>query len=232
MNTLTPATSSPRLLAALIWKDWYLTRKLLIGLMVAGLIAVALIASASKGNQYAGNVLLITVLIAIGVHAPITTIVQERKSHTGTFIMTLPISLRTYQLSKLLANLLLMLLPSLLLMLSCFAAILLMPALPDGLLPVSAAVLGYIITGSMVILCVALLSEAMEWTVGVMITSNLLLQAMLYFVGNLPTTQATAGTDQIVWDSGIVTALLIEATICVMLPALTLWWKTRHPSQD
>ena len=232
MNTLNPTGLPPRLLRTLLLKDWYFTRKLLIGLMLAGLIAIALIASASKAGLYAGNVLLITVLIAIGVHAPITTIVQERKSHTDTFVMTLPISLRTYQLSRLLANLLLMLLPSLLLLLGCFAVILAVPALPDGLVPVSAAVLGYIISGSMVILCVALFSESMEWTIGVMITSNLLLQAMLYFVGNLPTTQATAGTDQIVWDSSIVTAVLIETAICVTLPALTLWWKTRRTNRD
>ena len=95
----------------LILKDWYLQRWMILGSLVAGALALAITVSSRKAAFFLGIILLVTVLVAVGAQLAIATVVNERKEQTLAFVMSMPISSREYTTAKILANLLIFLVP-------------------------------------------------------------------------------------------------------------------------
>jgi hypothetical protein len=61
----------------LILKDWDLLRGTLLLYLAAGAVALGLIAQGSEGAFYAGSILTITILFALGIHIAMATVVGE-----------------------------------------------------------------------------------------------------------------------------------------------------------
>lgn len=174
----------------LVLKDWYFHRYTIAGYLVAGAAALALVAAGGAFAFYAGSLLLITVLISLGIHLPMATVIDERKNQNLAFVMSLPITAREYTLAKVLANLLIVLVPWLALLIGAVAVIGARPGLPDGLIPFAVLVLLEIFASSCLILAVALVSESLGFTVAAIVFGNLTLQAFLYLVSHLPSVEA------------------------------------------
>src|ERR1700710_2365572 len=107
MNATTlhpPHPTHPSMIKCLILKDWYFLRGPIAGYLAAGALALAPIAAGNEAPVYLGTVLLLTVLIGLGIHLPMATVVQERPDHPLPFVMSLPISPRDYTTAKVLAN--------------------------------------------------------------------------------------------------------------------------------
>ena len=91
------------LIKPLIQKDWYLQRYLILGYSIIGLLALGIVSVPSELWFAVGSIGLITVLISLGIHLIMTSVIEERTLHTLPFIMSLPISVREYTTSKILA---------------------------------------------------------------------------------------------------------------------------------
>lgn len=211
----------------LILKDWYFNRWAMVGYVAAGLLSLVPIAVGGEGGFYAGSVLLISVVISIGIHITMISVVHERTEHTLAFVMTLPISFRQYTTAKILGNVSVFAAAWATLVVATVAVIASRAALPDGLIPFAIVVLGVLFAGYVLTLSVAIVSESLGWTVGAIVAANFLLQAAMYGASNAPGAQADLARDAIVWSKASLTMLGSEAGVIVLLLALTFYLQSR-----
>jgi ABC-2 type transport system permease protein len=211
----------------LILKDWHLLRGTLLLYLAAGAVALGLVAKGSEATFYAGSILVITVLIALGIHLAMLTVVVERTEQTLPFVMTLPISLNDYTAAKVLANLLVFLIPWTAITLGTFAVLAGRTGYPAGLIPYSLLVLMEILASYCLILAVALISESQGWTIGATVFGELALQGVMYYVSHEPAIASTMKGNRIVWSPPAVHLLLGEAATIVVLLGLTFWLQSR-----
>jgi hypothetical protein len=211
----------------LILKDWHFQRWAILGYLVAGALSLVLVAMGSEWSFYAGSILLITILITVGIHLPMATIINERKELTLAFVMSLPISHREYTTAKIAANLLIVLLPWAAITFGCLALLAVRSSLPAGMIPFAVLALTEILVGSCLLLAVALVSESLEWTVGAIMFTNLLFQGFLYYVSHIPSIAAAMKSRTVTWSSTAIGLLLAEAAAIALLLGLTFFLQAR-----
>ncbi len=211
------------ILKALIKKDWYLHRYLILGYLMAGFAALMMVSIPSEFWFSVGSICLITVLIALGFHLPVSMVIEERAQHTLPFIMSLPLSVREYTTAKIFANLLIYLVPWLILVTASYILILTRDNLPDGLIPFVTIILVELMVSSCLILSVALITESQAWTVGAVILGNIILQGFMGFISNLPSIKTYITGSSIVWNTTSILIVLAELTVMFVLLAITFF---------
>jgi ABC-2 type transport system permease protein len=211
----------------LIYKDWYFNRWAIAAYVTAGLLALVPIAIGGNAGFFAGSVLLITVLITIGIHLTMVTVVNERQYQTLVFVMTLPISIHEYTTAKIVANVAIFGAAWTTLLVWTVAVIAGRGNLPDGLIPFAVAILAQIFAGYCLVLCTALVSESLGWTIGAMVLTNLLTQGVMYWISNVPAVATDLKGDAIVWRPQIVGLLWAELAAILLMLALTFYLQTR-----
>ena len=216
----------------LIAKDLSLLKPALLGYLVVGIVALVLMAAANETSFYFGTVLLITVLMASGIHVVIATTVVERSEQTLPFVMTLPISPRDYTLSKIGGGLLIFLLPW-----TALAAGSLMllgsgrlGGAGRGLVPLATLVLVELLAAFCLMLAVAIVTESMAWTIVFQVVMNLGFQAFLYYVSRIPAIAATSKGPHTVWPP--VALGLLAAEVAVVPLALALTFALQERKRD
>jgi len=211
----------------LMLKDWYLQRWTIVASIAAGIASLGIIVSGSKPAFYIGLLLLITIVISAGAHLAVSTMVTERKEKTLSFVMSLPISYREYTAAKILVNLILFLVPWLALVAGSFAIILLAPGVPHGLLPYVAIMATEILVSTCFIVAVALISESQGWTIAAIITGNLALNVIGYFVAHIGSIAQTMGGSTVQWTPAAVAVLISEFTAVSLLLGLSFFFQSR-----
>jgi ABC-2 type transport system permease protein len=209
----------------LILKDWYFLRVPIIGYLAAGAVAVLLMANGGEGAFFAGSILLITILISVGIHVAMATVVNERKEQTLPFVMTLPISYMEYTTAKILANLLIFLLPWTALLIATLALFTMANA--GGIIPFTLLLVTEIFASYCLLLSVALVSESQNWAIGAMVFGNLFLQAFMYWVSHIPSIARTMKGHVAVWSPAVVTILAVEIAIILLLLGATFFFQAR-----
>lgn len=216
----------------LILKDLDLLRPALVGYLVVGLAAVAMMATGRESAFYFGNVLLLTVVIAAGMHVAIVTAVLERTEQTLAFVMTLPISPRDYVLSKVGGGLLIFLVPWTILAAS--ALVMLgsgrLGAEGRALVPFAVLTLMELLAAFCVQLAVAVVTESLAWTVVVQVVMNLLLQVYLYSVSRIPAIAGGLHGHRAVWPP--VTLGLLAAEVAIVPLSLGLAYFLQERKRD
>ena len=205
----------------LILKDWYFHRWVIASYIAGGAIALAMIAQPHEFTFYVGCILLVTVLLSLGIHLPMSTVVEERKEQTLPFVMSLPISVKEYTTAKILANVAIFTVPWSVLLLGTFGVIAGRPSIPDGLIPYAMIILTEVFVGYCIILATALISESQGWTIGAIVATNLLFQAVMYGVSHMPAIARTMRTNTIEWNSTAMTLLFSEVVLIVALLLVT-----------
>jgi ABC-type transport system involved in multi-copper enzyme maturation permease subunit len=212
---------SDSMVMRLVLKDWHFQRWAIAAYLAAGGVALFLTGIGSEASFYAGTVLLITILITLGIHLAMATVVTERTEQTLPFIMSLPISPREYTTAKILANVLIFTIPWLTLVIGTVAVIGGRSAVPDGLIPFSTVILTEIFAAYLIVLAVAIVSESMGWTVGAMVTTNLFFQGFIYYVSHIPQIAREMKGDRAQWSAPVLTLLGAEVALMVALVAIT-----------
>ena len=211
----------------LVGKDWYFNRAAIAAYLAVGIVSLSMLALGGKTAFFAGSVLLITALIAVGIHLVMMTVVYERTNQTLAFVMTLPIDAREYTTAKVVANLAIFGLAWTTLFVGTVAVIAGRGAIPDGLIPYAATILGEIFAAYCLILAVAIVSESTTWTIGAIVLGNLTVQAVMYSVGNVSAVAADLKTDVVVWRGPILAVLGVELAVAVLAIASTFYLQSR-----
>lgn len=205
----------------LVQKDWAFQRRPIFAAFVAGVLALVVLGLGTDGAFYAGSVLLITIVIGLGIYLVIATVLQERTEKTITFVMSLPVTVHEYTAAKLIANLLLYLVPWAALGIGVTIVTLTRSGIPDGLLPFVALMLFELLVSYVLVLAVALVSESMGWTVGAIVFCNLFMQGFMYAVSHNPDIAASMVSNTIVWHRQTILILISELVIAALLLAIT-----------
>lgn len=201
----------------LILKDWYFMRWAILAYSAAGLLALGLTAMGTDASSYAGSILLITVMIAIGFHLVMVTVVQERSEQTLPFIMSLPISPMEYTAAKIAANLAIFLLPWVTLTVGTLLLLGTEGARSGALIPFSLIILTELLAAYVLVLTVAIVTESQGWTIGVVVLTNLFFQGFLYWVSHLPSIAQGMKGRGAVWNQTAVTLLAVEVIVTFLL---------------
>jgi ABC-type Na+ efflux pump permease subunit len=218
---------SDSMVMRLVLKDWHFQRWAIAGYLAAGGLAVFFTGIGTEASFYAGTVLLVTVLITLGIHLALATVVTERTEQTLPFIMSLPISPREYTTAKILANVLIFMIPWLTLLIGTIVVINARSAVPDGLVPFTTVILTEIFTAYLLVLAVAIVSESMAWTVVAMVITNLFFQGFIYTVARIPQIARDIKTDHAQWGGPVLTLLGTEVALMVALIAITFVLQNR-----
>jgi ABC-2 type transport system permease protein len=209
------------ILKPLIQKDWYLQRFVILGYSLAGVVALVMVNLQNQFWANIGNLLLISVLLAFGFHLAISNIISERNQHTLPFIMSLPVSVREYTLGKILANLIIYLVPWTILSIAGFVVILARDNLPDGLIPFITLIFVQLLVNYCFALMTALITESVNWIIGAVLLGNVVLQGFLGFISNSPNMKINMTGSSVIWDATTFLILVAQLSAIAIFFGIT-----------
>ena len=219
--------------AAMVWKlvvkDWQVYQKQLAGFVAGMLLALGLVGMGTPLMASAGALLLLVQLLVVGTYAIQSSIMAERKLQTMPFIMSLPVTPMDVYWGKLLANLVIYLVPFLLVTGGLLTLILSTPR-PDGAVPWLAVVALFMLAVFCVSLCVAIAVESEGWNIFAILALMTLIGPFLYWVSRLDGIVQYLKTDDIVWSAPVLGVLTAEVAVIAVAILVTSWIHARKAS--
>jgi ABC-2 type transport system permease protein len=209
----------------LVYKDWYLNRKLLAVYVGGGILSLSII-SLGEWQFFMGAIMFITMLVALGNHQLSVTMINERKEQTLAFVMSLPVSPADYAMAKFLSNMVLFFVPWSLLTLVTTLVILLAP-LPDGLIAFTLLICVLIAVNHCICWSVTMATETEGSFLMVMIGLNCLLNPALYFLARSPDIGRHNLDPNFIWTGTSTLVLVCEILAIVLLLVGTLYFRSR-----
>lgn len=213
----------------LIIKDWQVYQKQLAGYVAGMLLALGLIGMGTPLMSAAGALVLLVLLVVVGSYAIQSSIMNERKQQTVPFIMSLPATPMDVYWGKLLANLVIYLVPLLLVVAGLVALILTTPS-PDGAVPWVAVIAMFMLVIFCVSLCVAIAIDSEGWNIFTMLALMTLIGPFIFWVSRLDGIAQYLRTDRIVWSAPVVGLLAAQLAAIAVSILLTSWIHARKPS--
>lgn len=219
--------------AAMVWKlvvkDWQVYQKQLAGFVAGMLLALGLVGMGTPPMASAGALLLLVQLLVVGTYAIQSSIMAERKLQTMPFIMSLPVTPMDVYWGKLLANLVIYLVPFLLVTGGLLTLILSTPR-PDGAVPWLAVVALFMLAVFCVSLCVAIAVESEGWNIFAILALMTLIGPFLYWVSRLDGIVQYLKADDIVWSAPVLGVLAAEVAVIAVAILVTSWIHARKAS--
>lgn len=213
----------------LIVKDWQVYQKQLAGYVAGMLLALGLIGMGTPLMSAAGALILLVLLVVVGSYAIQSSIMNERKQQTVPFIMSLPVTPMDVYWGKLLANLVIYLVPLLLVVGGLLAVILTTPS-PDGAVPWVVLVAMFMLVIFCVSLCVAIAVDSEGWNIFTMLALMTLIGPFIFWVSRLDGIVQYLKTDRIVWSAPVVGLLGAQLAVIAVSILLTSWVHARKAS--
>ena len=210
----------------LMFKDWYLQRWAILASLGGTLASLGIIATGSKVAFLLGLILLLMVVIFIGAHLVVSSVVNERKEQTLPFVMTLPISYREYTASKIWGNLLIFLVPWLLMVLGGLFLLLYDPK-GYGLVPYFILMSTEILMNTCLIIATAIMTESQPWTVTAIMVGNVGVNAFGYLFAKIPGIAHGMWGSSIQWSTSATVVLAAEFATIALLLAGTFFVQSR-----
>lgn len=221
--------SDAGMVGKLIIKDWQVYQKQLAGYVAAMLLALGLVGMGTPMMAAAGALLLLVLLLVVGSYAIHSSITAERKQQTVPFIMSLPVTPMDVYWGKLLANLVIYLVPFLLVVAGLLALILTTPR-PDGTVPWVVVVALFLLANFCVSLCVAIAVDSEGWNIFAMLVLMTLIGPFIYWVSRLDGIIQYLQTDDIVWSAPVLGVIAAEFAAIAMAIFVTSWMHARKAS--
>lgn len=210
----------------LILKDWYLNRGVILGSLPVGLGALALVLTGKPVTFMLCIILLCMVIVGVGAQLAFATTINERKEQTLAFVMSLPVSWREYTAAKILANLIIFLIPWLPLTAGAIG-VLLLPGATHGLVPYTAIMaLEMFITTSLIV-AAGIITESQAWTTAGIFLSSLGINLLGYVFAHLPGISAYMFGKQVRWTATAWTVLIAELLTVPLILGMTFYIQSR-----
>lgn len=203
----------------LIVKDWQVYQKQLAGFVAGLLLALGLVGMGTPLLASAGALLLLVLLLVVGSYAIQSSVMLERKQQTQPFVMSLPVTPMDVFWGKLLANLVIYLVPFLLVGGFLLALVLTTPR-PDGMVPWLVVVALFMLANFCLSLCMVIAVDSEDWNVFAMLALMTLIGPFLYWVTSMPGIREHLRGDAIVWSPpvlGLIGAELAAIGIAILI---------------
>jgi hypothetical protein len=211
----------------LIAKELHVFRWFIAGAALTG-IASVLVATLGETAFKFGALTWLTTIIAAGVMLAIYGIWIERKEHSLSFVLSLPLSSAQYIQAKMLGQFAGFLIVW---SVSSVAALLLVfwnDSVPDGLAPYLVLLCVFMLTNFSVVICGALhvRSEAMSATL--IVVTNMGVSIFMFTVGPLPGIQQHIWSAQPAWNATFWTLLGCELAVLLITFILPFFFVARR----
>ena len=177
----------------------------------------------------AGALLLLVLLIVVGSYAIQSSIMAERKQQTQPFVMSLPVTPMDVFWGKLLANLVIYLVPFLLVTGGMLAMILLTPS-PDGAVPWMMLIALFVLANFIVSLCVAIAVDSEGWNTFAMLALMTLIGPFIYWVTWMDGIREHLKGDAIVWSPQVLALIGGELAVIGIGILIAAWVHARKAS--
>lgn len=204
-----------QMIKRLILKEFQMYQKQFAAYVIGLLIGLTLIGMAKTWAFYAGGMILLVLLICVGGFAIQSSLLNERREHTLTFMMSLPLTPMTFFWSKVLANLVLYLVPFTI-VLAGTAFLVLFTPLPDGILIWSLLIYGFLATNFFISLAAALVLESEGWNIFVQIAVSTFVGPFMVFIGTIDAIGKKIQSNEIVLSREALGIFALELTIMVL----------------
>jgi hypothetical protein len=195
----------------LVRKDLHLWRPLVLGALAAGGASIAMMPLTPVAT-YVGGVAFVCVLVILNIVLVMNGVVQERKDKVHLFILSLPVSTVQYTTAKVIANVLAFTVPWAVLTVAAFTVIL-VSAMPDGLLPFWTVLLAYLLAYYLVLLAVALVTDSSGWHATVITIGNVSINLLIPLLLNLPSIGPQASRPHAVWPADVIAMVVGELLV-------------------
>jgi ABC-type Na+ efflux pump permease subunit len=214
------------MIRTLILKDWYLNRWMFLGSIPAGLLSLAVVLTGKPVAFLLSIILLCMVIIGVGAQLAIVTTINERKEQTMAFIVSLPVSWREYTAAKILANLIIFLIPWLIVSAGALG-VLLLPGATHGLIPFTAIMAVEMLVTTCLIVAAGIITESQAWVSGAILCSSLGINILGYVYAHLSGISAYMWGMQVHWTGTAWTVLIAELLMVPLLLGMTFFIQSR-----
>ena len=221
--------SDAGMVGKLIIKDWQVYQKQLAAYVAAMLLALGLVGMGTPLMASAGALLLLVLLLVVGSYAIQSSTTTERKQQTAPFIMSLPVTPMDVYWGKLLANLVIYLVPFLLVVAGLLALILTTPR-PNGTVPWVAVVALFMLANFCVSLCVAIAVDSEGWNAFAMLALMTLIGPFIYWVTWMDGIREHLKGDIIVWSPQVLGLIGGELAVIAIAILVAGWVHARKAS--
>jgi ABC-type transport system involved in multi-copper enzyme maturation permease subunit len=205
----------------LIAKELYVNRWFIGGAAVAALVSVIACAFGETAFNI-GALSWLTTVIALGVMLAIYGVMNERKEQSLLFVLSLPLSIGEYVRAKLLGLLLSFLVVWLVASGAAVAMVLIVPAVPDGLLPYLLLLCLFLLANFAVVLSGALQARSEAMVSATIIITNMGVSIFMFTVGAMPALKQHMFGPVPVWNHTFFTVLACELVVLIVALALPL----------
>ena len=213
----------------LIVKDWQVYQKQLAGFVAGLLLALGLVGMGTPLLASAGALLLLVLLLVVGSYAIQSSVMNERKQQTQPFVMSLPVTPTDVFWGKLLANLVIYLVPFLLVGGGLLALVLTTPR-PDGAVPWLVVVTLFMLAQFCLSLCMVIAVDSEGWNVFAMLALMTLIGPFLYWVTSMPGIREHLQGDAIVWSPQVLGLVGGELAVIAIAILAAGWVHARKTS--
>ncbi len=209
----------------LFLKDLFLSRRHLFAYFVAGLVASAVACAPESTLAFVGFILVITVAIASGIHLIGTLLLAETTDQTRLFVMSLPVSLLDYSISKIAVVLTTYLIPwSAMFALLTIATFVLGKQGSVVILPM----IFFFLFGAFTLqLMTAVVSESVGFTISVMVGCNVALNVFMMKLFALPEVATATKAQVVVWPGVVLQILAVEVLVIATALVVAFVMQTR-----
>ena len=204
----------------LIAKDFYQHRWLLAGTIAIGMISLAVAGGGTVMLFNIGMLCWLTAIAAFGCVVAMLGISNERKDRALLFVLSLPLSYGEYVRVKLCGVLLCFLVPWLALTAGAIGLVLVKADMPDGLLPFTILLCGFLLVNFSMVLCCALFATSEGFMTLTIIVHNIAISLFIFLVGVLPEFRGHLRDPVAVWGPSFWTVLGIEAAVLIVICSL------------
>jgi ABC-type transport system involved in multi-copper enzyme maturation permease subunit len=205
----------------LIAKELYVNRWFIGGAAVAAVLSVIACAFGQTAFNI-GALSWLTTVIALGVMLAIYGVMNERKEQSLLFVLSLPLSIGEYVRAKLLGLLLSFLAVWLVASGAAAAMVLIVPGVPDGLLPYLLLLCLFLLANFSVVLSGALQARSEALMSATIIITNMAVSVFMFTVGAMPGLKQHMFGPVPVWNHTFFTVLSCELVVLIVALALPL----------
>jgi ABC-type transport system involved in multi-copper enzyme maturation permease subunit len=208
-----------------VLKDLYLARGMIAASLVGGVLTLALMPWSTVAF-YVGVVSFMVVLIVLNVALVMASVIGERKEKMALFVLSLPVSTTQYTVAKVISSLIGFLVPWALLCAACLFLFDRTP-IPNGMIPVSVALMVFIVLYFCLLLAVALLTDSGLWHGVVIVGGNVGINFVIQILLRLPSFTANGQGETAVWTADIVAFIALQLVLSAVAIGIALFIQSR-----
>ncbi|MBL8888884.1 MAG: hypothetical protein JNL67_02825 [Planctomycetaceae bacterium] len=211
----------------LFLKDLYLSRHFLFGYLAGAMASAILTCLPYKPVSDIGFLLMITVTIATGIHMIGLLMLGDGIEHTRAFVLSMPVSVLDYSVSKIAVVLCTFLIPWSLMLGVAMMGSYLLPYAKPGVVVVLPAIFCFMLSCFTIQLVSAVVTDSIGWTIVVMVAGNVGLNLFLMNFNSDPAIVAAAKSDTVTWPALAIQVLAIEWLVIIGSVVLAFYLQTR-----